>query len=184
MKLKKFLIGIAIFIVSIIFIVFANKAVNTKPDYPNCSYPTESRYDNTYSNNSYSDSGLSDVYYKSCNDKYNQDLKNYKEKAFFIITFLSILAIIGGVLVRTVAPVSWGLVMSGLIMIMFIFIDNFAEVGKPYRAMIAGIALVVLIWLAYAKLGDKERISGQIPSTKTTPTPTPTPTVPPAPLVH
>lgn len=164
MKFKKFLVGLAIFIVSIIFMVFANKAVNPQPAYPDCSYSAVPDYNNNYDDNYYNSD--SDATYKLCNGKYNQDLKNYKEKAFLIITVLSILAILAGVLVRTVAPVSWGLVMSGLVMVLYIFADNFDQVGKPFRAIISGVALVVLIWLAYAKLGDKQRIDGQMPAPK------------------
>lgn len=156
MKFKKFAIGFAIFIMTVIFIIFVNKAINPKPKYENCRPLYNYNYNNGYNYDN-------DYAYQSCQKNYENDLKTSKEKGFFIVTMLSVLAIIAGVLVRSVAPVSWGLIMAGLVTLIYIFIANFEEIGKPYRAIVSGVALVFLIWVAYAKLGDKEKIKGQLP---------------------
>lgn len=184
MNFKKFAIGLAIFILTIIFIVFANDAINQKPKSEDCysRYTNYSTYDSpTYYNSTLqsSDDRLREQCYKDYDTKFNQ----YQEKSFITVLIMSLLAIIAGVLVRSVTPVSWGLVLSGLVMIMYVFSANFEAIGKPYRAIATGISLAILIWLAYAKLGDKERISGQIPTEKTpvppVPPVSPTPPVPP-----
>lgn len=149
MKFKKFVIGLAIFILTILFIVFVNRTINPRPEYKYCGGYEISPFGQSYD---------------SCSTSYNNALEDFKEKSFFIITVLSMLAIISGVLVKSVAPVSWGLVMAGLALILYIFIANFEEIDKPYRAIISGLALAILIWLAYAKLGDKEAIQETGPS--------------------
>ena len=176
MNFKKFAIGLAIFILTIIFIVFANEAINQKPKSEDCysKYNTYSTYDSPTDAGTTSPS-YDDTLAQQCYKTYDASYKNYQEKSFVTILILSLLAIIAGVLVRSVAPVSWGLVLSGLVMIIYVFGANFEAIGKPYRAIATGISLAILIWLAYAKLGDKERINGQIPATKT-----PVPPVPPA----
>lgn len=174
MKFKKFAIGFAIFILTVIFIIFVNRAINPEPKYENCQPAYNSNYGYEYDYNN-------DYAYQICQKNYENNLKTYKEKGFFIVTMLSVLAIIAGVLVRSVAPVSWGLVMAGLVTLLYIFIANFEEIGKPYRAIVSGVALVFLIWLAYAKLGDKEKMAGG--NTQPTPSqpisPTTYPPVPP-----
>jgi len=156
MKFKKFAIGFAIFILTIIFIIFVNKAINPQPSYKSCqpSY----NYNNDTKNYNYNYNN--DYAYQMCQQTYENNLKAYKEKSFFIVTMLSVLTIIAGVLVRSVIPVSWGLVMAGLVTLLYIFIANFEEIGKPYRAIVSGVALIFLIWIAYAKLGDKGKMAG------------------------
>lgn len=152
MKFKRFLVGLGIFILTIIFIVFVNAAINPKPKYESC-YPrpiplyeqSSSAYDGAYS--------------QLCQTSDEQQLKTYKEKSFIIIMVLSVLAIIAGVLVSSVAPVSWGLVLGGLVTTIYVLIASFEDIGKPYRAIVSGAALAVLLWLAYAKLGDKEQLA-------------------------
>lgn len=160
MTWKKFLLGLAIFIVTIIFIVYANKTFNAPPK-DNCSMYSNTRsYNYNYSNNYQYQQGYNNYTsaYQNCKDSYGNTKKIYDNKAFLIITALSLLAIIVGVLVRSVVPISWGLGLAGLVMILYVFTANFDAIGKPYRAVMSGVALAVLIWLAYARLGDKERI--------------------------
>ncbi|KKQ18874.1 MAG: hypothetical protein US31_C0001G0061 [Berkelbacteria bacterium GW2011_GWA1_36_9] len=159
MKFKKIAIGFAIFILTVVFIVFVNKAINPTTKYQTCQ---PSYNNNNYNNYNYS--YQDDYVYQTCQKNFENTLKTNKEKGFFIVTMLSVLAIIAGVLVRSVAPVSWGLVMAGLTTLLYIFIANYEEVGKPYRAIVSGVALAFLIWLAYAKLGDKEKIKEQVPT--------------------
>lgn len=178
MKFKKFAIGFAIFILTVIFIIFVNRAINPEPKYSNCQSNYNYNYNNDYNydkNYSYEN----DYVYQACQKNYESNLKTYKEKGFFIVTMLSILAIIAGVFVRTVAPVSWGLIMAGLITLLYIFVANYEEVGKPYRAMISGAALAILIWVAYAKLGDKEKIKEQVVPTSVPPSIPPPSSLPP-----
>lgn len=143
MTFKRIALGLAIFILTIVFIVFVNETINPKPKYQSCSSYPSGTYDKTYT---------------SCHINYQNSLDTYHERSFMIITGLSILAIIAGVLVRSVAPVSWGLGMAGVLMIIYVFMASYQEIDKPYRAIISGLALVVLIWIAYAKLGDKDII--------------------------
>lgn len=158
MKFKRFAIGLAIYILTILFIVFLNRAFNTKPT-SNCGYPHS--YPNTYSTGSpysieYNNNAISA--YNLCNQQFNVAQAKYDQNSFLIIVIMSILAIIGGVLVMSVGPVSWGLILAGLTMILYIFIANFEDVGKPWRAVISGAALAILIWLSYFRLGDKEML--------------------------
>lgn len=152
MKFKRFAIGLGIFILTVVFIIFVNLAINPKPESSSCYQPIPLMEKSLQS-------PVWDGNWQNCQEIYQEQLKTYKERGFLIVTALSILAIIGGVLVRTVAPVSWGLILGGVITILYILIANFDEIGKPYRSIISGVALAVLIWLAYAKLGDKEQLA-------------------------
>lgn len=148
MIIKKIALGLAIFILTIIFIVFVNESINPKPKYQSCYSRTPTT------------TTLYPDRYDTCYKSYQDSLNNYRERSFLIIVTLSVLAIIAGVLIRSVAPVSWGLGLAGVVMIVYVFIASYDEIGRPYRAIISGIALVILIWLTYARLGDKEQITG------------------------
>lgn len=154
---KKIALGVAIFALTVVFIAFVNKSVNPKPEYKSC-YPVYDQYSGY--NNSCGYSG----------ESYDQQLKDYRTNSFLIITALSLLAVLAGVLVRSVAPISWGLGLAGVVMIFYIFIYGYVEIAKPYRALISGLALFILIWISYAKLGDKELLND---STPVHPTPSP-----------
>lgn len=158
MRFKRFAVGLAIFILTILFIVFVDRAFNAIPSGQcNVSYPS------SYNNSNSELYRQADLAYDACDKKYQEDLAKHDRTSFLIVTIMSVLAIIAGVLVMSVGPVSWGLILAGLVMILYVLIANFEEVGKPWRAIISGAALAILIWLSYAKLGDKEMMSDSPP---------------------
>ncbi|MBM2820726.1 MAG: hypothetical protein HW405_486 [Candidatus Berkelbacteria bacterium] len=147
MTFKKFIVGLAIFVLTIIFIAFVNEAINPKPT--TCYAPGVM----------YNQSAPSYGSMSTCD--YSTKLHDYKARSFVIMTVLSVLALVAGVLVRSVKPISWGLSLAGIVMIFYIFIASYDEIGKPYRAIVSGLALAVLIWLSYVKLGDKQQLNSQ-----------------------
>ncbi|TSC93948.1 MAG: hypothetical protein Athens101428_471 [Candidatus Berkelbacteria bacterium Athens1014_28] len=167
MNIKKLGIGLAIMVLGIVFIVFANRAINPKPD-ENCGnlYNTAEEITSPYydQNNNWVESTYTSVdnsQYEKCWSNYQAAQKANNQRSFSIIMILSVIAIIAGVLVRAVPAVSWGLMLAGLTLIIYILAEYHDLVGSPMLAVVSGLAIGALIYLAYSKLGDKEKIEGQ-----------------------
>ncbi len=93
---------------------------------------------------------------KENSDKRKASEDSYKKRSFITILVMSIIAIIAGVLVMKVGAVSFGLIGAGLVTLAYVMIRYFYDIDKPVKTIIVGLALVILIWLAYAKLPDEK----------------------------
>lgn len=189
MSFKHFAIGLTLYILVIVFIVFASQSFVAKPK-DNCRYPSYQQaptpviqsgssnptfYDqsNSNSNNSEANYQAQQNVYNDCQAKYTLDLKKYDQSSFVVIVILSVLSIVAGTLVMSVAAISWGLIGAGLSTLLYTMGSNFDVIDKTYMALISGIALVVLIWIGYAKLKDEEISAENKPLTVPPSTPMP-----------
>jgi NADH:ubiquinone oxidoreductase subunit 3 (subunit A) len=142
MNFKKFIIGLAIFVLTLAFIIYINEVINPKPknDY-NVSRCNYGKCVSDYDGGSY--------------NTYQEAMKNYKVMSFVTILILSILVMIAGILIRSVAAVSYGLLFAGLVAIIYVLILSFEEIPSPLRAIISGLGLGVMIWIAYVRFPPK-----------------------------
>jgi len=136
MNFKKAIIGIAIFVLTVLFIYYVNEAINPRPKYPSYS---SSYYDDSYNNSAY----------RSAQGTYDQELKDHNVRSFVIVLILSILVIIGGVAVKKASPISYGLMFAGVASIIYVMAVGYEDIDKPIRAAMTGIGLGLMLWVAY-----------------------------------
>lgn len=137
MIVKKILIGLVVFILSLFFIVYLSAAVNEKPQ-PYTS--SEYMYNNQV---------------LSYDDAYNQ----YDRNSFIVISATSLFFIIVGLFIRKVPSVAYGLIMAGAVAILYVFAIKFDQVPRLVRLLVSGIGLAVSLLVAsgfYNKLNKNK----------------------------
>lgn len=76
----------------------------------------------------------------------------YKRNVFIILSVLGVLSIVIGFLVKNVYALSFGLMLGGLINIVYGIIRYWSQMNEYFRFIILGILLAILIWISYKKL--------------------------------
>lgn len=149
--------GIVIFTLAMMFVFTFDSAINPTPKYP--SYPTRPTpvydYKSSTPGSSVSqpESTSPDMTQYNLNmDTYRAQQKQHERNTFAVVLIISVIYLIAGILIRSVSAVSAPFVLAGLLNIIYTLILSFDEFGTATKALISGIALVVLIGLAYWKL--------------------------------
>jgi MFS family permease len=75
--------------------------------------------------------------------------------AFAIMLILSVFFIIGGVAIMKRQIISWGLIMAGVFAFIYNLGLNMSLLNAATKAVLTGIALAALIFVAFKKLQDK-----------------------------
>jgi len=87
-----------------------------------------------------------------CYEAFQPIENNYKRNVFIILSILGVLSIIIGILVKNLHSLSFGLMLGGLISIVYGIIRYWAQMNEYLRFIILGILLAILIWISYKKL--------------------------------
>ncbi len=155
MTFKKLAVGFAIFALTVLLMVFAQRAFFPEPE-NNCGgYYRLMMEDGAVPASGKIQSVPPNYYNNSvCQEQYQNSVKDQERNSFILILAMSVLAIVGGVLVKSVPTISWGLISAGLVMTIYVLFANYESVGKPWLAAITGIALAVLIFLAHGNLAE------------------------------
>lgn len=145
--------GIVVFTLAMMFVFTFDSAINPKPNHP--SYP--GRPVPMYNSDSSSPVSSSDE--SSATQQYDREMKIYQNKqkqhdatSFAVILIISVLYLIVGLFIRSISAVSAPFVLVGLLNIIYTIILSFDEFGTATKALISGLAIIVLIGLAYWKL--------------------------------
>lgn len=100
-------------------------------------------------------SGWCDVTF-TCNGKYQNSTSVYDRNLFLSGSFVGV-AILALGFVIALTPVSAGVSIGGVILILISIIRYWSEFDKYIRLLLLGVLLVVLIWLGYRKFGGRKR---------------------------
>lgn len=180
--IKAFAAGVIIYSFAMLFVVNLNGTLNPPPVYPSYaeSYPVVPPRYYDYQNRSVksapgavvsqapqtfseSEQGAFQEYEREltvfnqkqtkASQQYEKQRKEHERNSFVIVIIVSFVYLITGVLVRQVAVVSIGMIAAGLISIIYTLILSFDELGRAAMAIVTGIGVILLIGLAYWKLG-------------------------------
>jgi hypothetical protein len=90
-------------------------------------------------------------FYERCNNEYQKSQDNYNLLVFIISIVTGIIAISLGIIL-TLPSVSSGLMIGGTFLIIYGTLVYWHNLSNFLRAIILGLALIILIWLGYKKL--------------------------------
>jgi hypothetical protein len=154
MKIKEIILGIAIAIIFLMFCVFGTKLIYDVPDYGRyCNYSeiTPTAYDKM----NLSDSELQaqdkaqQAVYQQCSEKYDAANKNYSKNMFIISIIFGVLVIALCTIFISINSISGGLMLGSLMFIVYGTGRYWNYMDDLMRFMLLGIALGVLIYVAY-----------------------------------
>ncbi len=146
---KKWLLAVAI---AIVFAMFVNYGVSTfykapefkdfsPDDCPEGRYPLPMEEKETYR--------------AECDEWANEEFRavedRYETNVFIALVILGVMGLILGVLLKLEA-VSTGLLLGGLMTLLFATMRYWARLFDYARFIILGVVLVILIWIGYKKL--------------------------------
>ncbi len=94
--------------------------------------------------------GYCDYYYE-CQEKYNKENEKHKLVVFVVAVPAGLVSILIGI-VLALPSVSSGLMLGGGFLTLYGVSQYWTELSNWIRALILGIFLIVLIWVAYKKL--------------------------------
>jgi hypothetical protein len=163
MKIKEILLGIAISIIFLMFCVFGTKLIYDTPkyeDYCNYSQITPTAYDKMNLNNSelQAQAQAQQDTYTECSKLYETANKDYSKNMFIISLIFGIIVIIICTIFIEVNSISGGLMLGSLMFIIYGTGRYWSYMDDLTRFIILGIALCVLIYVAYWASRRKENI--------------------------
>jgi hypothetical protein len=94
--------------------------------------------------------GYCDLYYY-CNQEFQDASEKYNRNVFIIAVIFGVIALILGIILK-IASVSSGLMGGGVLLIVYGIIRYWSGLQNYGRFIVLGIALAILIWIAYKKL--------------------------------
>ena len=89
---------------------------------------------------------------QKCYDAFKPVENTYRRNVFIILSILGVLSIVLGLFVKNVHALSFGLMLGGLISIVYGIIRYWAQMNEYLRFIILGVLLAILIWISYKKL--------------------------------
>lgn len=170
------LLGIVISVLLVMFCVYGTKLIYEEPkysdfcdntyypEYPiktidtaNCSLSVElkEKANDCYKNGGiprfdYDENGCEyDLFCDMCNAEYNKVSENHSKNLFVISLVVGIIIISASVIFIKIPAISGGLMLGSLFYIVFGTANYWSFMEDILRFVILGIALGVLIWLAY-----------------------------------
>ncbi len=153
MKIKEIILGLAIAIIFLMFCIFGTKLIYDSPDYEDyCDYEELSKID--YSNDSVYNSEI----YKQCSEEYEKADKDYSKNMFIISLIFGVLVIAGCAIFVSINSISGGLMFGSLMFIISGTGRYWNYMDDLMRFIILGIALGVLIYVAYWISKRKENL--------------------------
>lgn len=159
---KKFILGIAIALVTVFFVVYLIQTFYPAPRYSDFCTNEASKYINNSKiceeqNGSWqefeignSENGYCDVDYY-CRKEYGDKVDIYEKNLFVINLSLGVIVLFVSFLFLA-NTVSTGLFGGGIILILYGIIRYWSDLSNVLRAIMLGLTLVILIWISYKKL--------------------------------
>lgn len=163
MKIKEILLGIIIAVIFLMFCVFGMKLIYDTPKYEDyCDYSqmAPTAYDKTVLNDSelQAQEKAQQEIYNKCSKEYDLANKDYSKNMFIISLIFGILIIIICTIFIDINSISGGLMFGSLMFIIYGTGRYWNFMDDLMRFIILGIALGVLIYVAYwtsRKMSDK-----------------------------
>ncbi|MEK6933190.1 MAG: hypothetical protein AABW56_05375 [Nanoarchaeota archaeon] len=165
MDLKQKLLALAIAIVLVLFIAVGIDTFYKAPENPcnsiyetqpktfpsNCDFVQDTNRTNCIINQQlfYENQSIES---QKCYDEFQPRDNLYKRNVFIILTIIGGLTIIIGLLVKNLHALSFGLMLGGLVNIVYGVIRYWSQMNEYLRFIILGILLFMLIWVSYKKL--------------------------------
>ncbi|MCK9569257.1 hypothetical protein M0R72_09990 [Candidatus Pacearchaeota archaeon] len=171
MDVKNLLLGIVIAVIFVMFFVYGTKLVYDEPEYDkfcnqsyyypekivNCSFNLELQKQMT---DCYNQQGIPKYEYDVdgcetslvcdfCSLEYEKANRDYSKNLFLISLIVSIIVIAVSVILIKVSAVSGGLMLGSLFYIIYGTARYWQFMEDVLRFLILGLALFILIWLAY-----------------------------------
>ncbi len=144
MKIKEILLGIAIAIIFLMFCVFGMKLIYDSPEYEDyCDYNVLNKID--IMNDSYYYNQI----YEQCSEEYEIANKAYSKNMFIISLIFGVLVIAGCTIFININSISGGLMFGSLMFIIYGTGRYWNYMDDFMRFIILGVALGVLIYIAY-----------------------------------
>lgn len=188
MNIKNLLLGIVIAVIFLMFFVYGTKLVYDEPQYDkfcnqtyyypekivNCSFNSELQKQMTDCYNQrgipryeYDDNGCEkSLICDLCSLNYDDANKNYSKNLFLISLIVSLIVITISVILIKVSAVSGGLMLGSLFYIIYGTARYWEFMEDVLRFVILGLALVILIWLAYYLARREKKENKKLPKKK------------------
>ncbi|MDD2444959.1 MAG: hypothetical protein PHF09_01350 [Candidatus Nanoarchaeia archaeon] len=156
---KKFILGIAIALVTVFFVVYLIQTFYPAPKYQDFCKNEISKFindskvceeQNGFWQEYEKGNGYCDVDYY-CREDYNEKKETYEKNLFVINLSLGVLVLFISFLFLA-NTVSTGLFGGGIILIIYGTIRYWSDLSNLLRAIMLGLTLIVLIWISYKKL--------------------------------
>jgi len=90
-----------------------------------------------------------------CNKDYSNSQQMYNRNIFFILMPIGLLIVILGIYL-TIDYIGAGLMFAGLITMFYATIRYFSDMSKVLRAVVVLVELLIILWIGYKKIGDKD----------------------------
>jgi len=154
MKIKEIILGIAIAVIFLMFCVFGTKLLYDAPKYEDyCDYSqiTPTAYDKTNLNNSelQAQEQAQQEIYKQCSEEYESANRDYSKNMFIISLIFGVLIIAFCTIFININSISGGLMLGSLMFIIYGTGRYWNYMDDLMRFILLGIALGVLIYVAY-----------------------------------
>ena len=89
---------------------------------------------------------------QKCYEAFQPIDNSYRRNVFIILTVIGVASLVIGLLVKNLYALSFGLMLGGLINIIYGIIRYWAQMNEYLRFIILGVLLAILIWVSYKKL--------------------------------
>ena len=187
MDVKKLAMILGISILMPLFIALFVDAIYTAPEQnkycPNNyrTYPVKIDSNCTYAQNNldnkcYSEGGYPEYNYTTngcqvfdscnyCNKEFTSAQEAYNRNIFFILMPIGLIIIILGIYL-TIEYIGAGLMFGGLITMFYAISKYFGDMSKMLRALVILIELLIIMWIGYKKIDNKNNDSSKISKTK------------------
>ena len=155
MKIKEILLGLVIAVIFLMFCVFGTKLIYDTPkyerycDYSKMNYPTASDKINLSGSELQAQQEAQDQIYRECSEKYDLANKDYSKNMFIISLVFGILVIIICTIFVEIGSISGGLMFGSLMFIIYGTGRYWNYMDDLLRFIVLGIALIILIYVAY-----------------------------------
>lgn len=159
---KKLILGIAIALVSVFFVVYLIQSIYPAPRFDDfCTYDSPRLINDSKTceeNNGFweegnkydSLSGYCNINYY-CRQEYEEESFNYEKHLFVINLSLGVIVLfLSFLFVKN--TVSTGLFGGGIILILYGTLRHWSDLSNFLRAIMLGLTLAILIWISYKKL--------------------------------
>ena len=100
-----------------------------------------------------------------CSRDFDSARNLYNRNIFFILAPLGLIIVIIGIYV-VIDYIGAGLMFGGLITMFYATVRYFTDMSKMLRALVILIELLIIIWIAYKKIGDSRKESVKQKKTK------------------
>ncbi len=97
-----------------------------------------------------------------CQKQFNDANQKYNKNLFYITFPIGLLAIIVGIyLPLIVEAIASGFMFGGILTLIQATVRVFGDLGKITRVILLGLELIILIWIGYKKVSDKNIVESK-----------------------